>query len=254
MPSSPASLPPHILLIEDNDAVRNVLTRQLEILGVQVCALPSGDGVKRELDRAHYDLVIADLHLPDCSGTDIARFARAKQCQVILLSGDHDATRNPSVLSAGFDEIIVKPLTLDKLRSILESRGLLLPTEPSSTPEPTDMGFDTRHVIDPVGLREYMGDLDEIALAMLARFPDMIRPLVDKIDNFSKAQDWPHVAEMAHSLKGAARSIAATRLGDICESIQNDAEKGVFTPDSIDILISEFQAVEAEIQSFSADF
>lgn len=246
---------PRILLIEDNDAVRNVLTRQLEILGAQVCALPSGDGVKRELDRVRYDLVIADLHLPDCSGTDIARFAHAKQCQVILLSGDHDVTRNPSVLSAGFDEIIVKPLTLDTLRRVLESRSLipLSPLPPESDPAHMGAAPDTRPAIDPVGLRDYMGDLDEIALAMLARFPDMIRPLVDKIDRLSKAGDWPHVAEVAHSLKGAARSIAATRLGDICESIQTNAEKGLFTPDSLNILISEFRAVEAEIQSFSAD-
>ena len=65
-----------ILLIEDTDSVREVITRQLEALGAIVTALADGDTVKRELDAKDYDLVIADIELAQGNGLDVIRYAR----------------------------------------------------------------------------------------------------------------------------------------------------------------------------------
>lgn len=239
---------PHILLIEDTDSVREVITRQLEALGVRVTSLPNGDNVKRVLDQTPCDLVIADLHLPDCSGVDIARFAHAKQCKIVLVSGDHDVDTRPAVMAAGFDAILTKPITMDNLHALLLSQSLIA-THPATQPS---LLSDETGALDLVSLQEHMGDLDEVALSMLARFPDMMRPLVARISTLSEQGDVDPLVDVAHSLKGAARSAAAIELGDISETIQHNALHGVIEKHLAHKLETAFSKVETAIQRICA--
>lgn len=237
-----------ILLIEDTDSVREVITRQLEALGVSVTSLPDGDSVKRELGKTHYDLVIADLHLPDCSGFDIARFARAHKCKVVLLSGDVQAATRDDFLTAQFDQILTKPVNLQTLQNMLLKHDLITATEPLVSPSNDDTPYDEFAAINLQALTEQMGALDDVALQMLSRFPDMMRPLAYKILDAATRRDIQQVLEIAHSLKGAARSAGAMTLGLIAEKTQELAFDNIIDRAQIDSLIAEFTRVEAEIK------
>lgn len=238
----------HILLIEDTDSVREVLTRQLEVLGTEVTALADGDGVKRELDKTHFDLVIADLHLPDCSGVDIARFAKAKNCRIILLSGDSNVENRPDLKHSQFDQILSKPITLEKLQSLLLTYDLVTATDRNFTDMSSHSEFDETGSIHLVSLEEQMGELDDVALHMLSRFPDMMRPLAEDLAQAIMNYDTRRVSELAHSLKGAARSAGAHMLAKICEDIQNIAEANHVDGIDIDKLKNEFITVEKALQ------
>ncbi|MBL8641448.1 MAG: response regulator [Alphaproteobacteria bacterium] len=237
-----------ILLIEDTDSVREVLTRQLEALGVSVTALSDGDRVKYELDQTHYDLVIADLHLPDCSGLDIARFARAKDCKIILLSGDAQAVSGHNAMLAQFDQILVKPVTLQVLKNILSRYGLIDSDQVAPIIKKRDQTIETEeNAINLPALTEQMGHLDDIALQMLSRFPDMMRPLVLEILHLSETGETEKIVDLAHSLKGAARSAGALRLGNLVEKIQESAAHNLCDRDEIDKMLTEFTHVEMDI-------
>lgn len=235
----------NVLLIEDTDSVREVLKRQIEALGVSVTALPDGERVKSVLDKTPFDLVIADLQLPDCSGVDIARFARAKNCRVILLSGEGGLGSRLDVASAGFEDVLSKPISLEALRDLLVKYGLLDTGLALTTPEGPEM--DPTGVLDLRILREQMGELDESAIAMLSKFPQMMKPLVLKIANLAETGATSELAEVAHSLKGAARSAGAVHLGELCAEIQSAAAKGVADHPSCHELQTEFLKVETAI-------
>ncbi len=235
-----------ILLVEDTDSVREVLTRQLEALGVSVTALADGDRVKSVLNTAPYDLVIADLKLPDCSGVDIARFAHAKKCKVILLTGEGGLGSRLDIKSAGFDDVLSKPISLDQLQQLLSKFGLLNNT--MSVAGANDDGVvDTTGVLDMAALREQMGNLDSSALSMLSRFPDMMRPLFGNLVATASANNFSEASDIAHSLKSAARSAGAMELGALCEKIQHDADHKKIQPADIAELQSQFASVEFAI-------
>ena len=237
---------PRILLIEDTDSVREVLSRQLEILGASVTALADGDMVKRELDKISYDLVIADLHLPNCSGFDIARFAKAKNCKIILLSGDAQAAGRDDFLTAQFDQVLLKPVTLQNLKNMLLKHGLISNDDPIIA----NTNFDRTDLKSAINLRvleEQMGNLDSVAIQMLARFPEMMRPLVQKISDPAVMHDKEALKYIAHSLKSAARSAGALLLGDMVERVQEQATKNVYDQKQIDALCAEFSRVEMEL-------
>lgn len=239
-----------ILLVEDTDSVRQVLARQLEILGATVTALADGDRVKSVLNSDHYDLVIADLKLPDCSGVDIARFAHAKKCKIILLSGEGGLGSRLDVKSAGFDAVISKPISLEQLQQVLVDFGLLNNTNPIEIHE--DGLVDTTGVLDMGALREQMGDLDSSALGMLSRFPDMMRPLYQKLLDSVSSDNYPDISDVAHSLKSAARSAGAMEFGELCERIQHDAERKKIVSADISELQCQFASVEFAIKRLCA--
>lgn len=239
---------PRILLIEDTDSVREVIARQLEALGASVTSLADGDSVKRELGKAQYDLVITDLHLPDSSGFDIARFARAHHCKVVLLSGDIQAATRDDFLTAQFDQILTKPVHMQSLKTLLLKAGLIADDEPVVANSNDGIVHDEFAAINLQAVKDQMGLLDEIALQMLSRFPDMMRPLTYKIVDAASRQDVKQVLEIAHSLKGAARSAGAMTLGLIAEKTQELATNNVIDRAQIDSLLAEFTRAEVEIK------
>jgi CheY-like chemotaxis protein len=239
---------PLILLVEDTDSVREVITRQLQILGADVVALADGHLVKRELEKKQFDLVIADLHLPDCSGVDICRFAKAKCCKIILMSGDNNVENRPDLLNSQFDMIVGKPITMDKLDKILREYHLISEETPIITPLMQETSDVEDNPIDIPSLQEQMGKLDSRALEMLSRFPDMMRPLITELENAVIIHDMKRVAEIAHSLKGAARSAGALQLSKICEDIQSAAQAEQFNAIQTAELEIEFAKVDDALQ------
>lgn len=238
-----------ILLIEDTDSVREVLTRQLEVLGAHVIALGDGLRVKEFLDHTVFDLVITDMELPDCKGTDVARLVKDRGYKVILLSGDGHLSVRPDVIAAGFNDVLVKPVALSDLQRLMKNFSLTVPDVAVGS---------SSHVVDMVGpldmemLREQMGDLDEVAFKMISKFPDMMRPLVQNISDFAAVQNLVQLSEVAHSLKGAARSAGALHLGSLCEQVQELAQNGQLDMDGVSQLQNEFIAVEAAIKKICA--
>jgi CheY-like chemotaxis protein len=87
----PTPLPPlHILVIEDNDVVRNLCVDVLSSRGFRVTWAECGAAGLRHLRQGQPDLAIIDVGLPDMSGLDLARgLAGDEQAlPLIVMSGD----------------------------------------------------------------------------------------------------------------------------------------------------------------------
>jgi HPt (histidine-containing phosphotransfer) domain-containing protein len=87
---------------------------------------------------------------------------------------------------------------------------------------------------------------------MISRFPDMMRPLLQKIIKAENSGDVSTLAEAGHSLKGAARSAGAMNLGLFCEQVQDLAQNGTADSDSIKKIEDEFLKVESAIKKLRA--
>ncbi len=117
-----------VLVIEDNDDVRETLTALLHAWGYAVEAAVDGlDGVARLLAARPY-CALVDLGLPGLDGCEIARRVRAapggRRVLLIALSGYGRSRDRRAALDAGFDEHLVKPVEPDELmQRLLEAPG-----------------------------------------------------------------------------------------------------------------------------------
>ena len=118
---------PRVLVVEDDDAIAQVLQRSLRMEGYEVRI--AGDGVAA-LDEAHAflpDLVILDLGLPRLDGVEVAKTLRqTDDVPILVLTARDGVEARVEGLDAGADDYLVKPFErqelLARLRALLRRR------------------------------------------------------------------------------------------------------------------------------------
>ena len=116
-----------MLVVEDDDAIAQVLQRSLRMEGYEVRI--AGDGVTA-LDEAHAflpDLVILDLGLPRLDGLEVAKMLRrTDDVPILVLTARDGVESRVEGLDAGADDYLVKPFErqelLARLRALLRRR------------------------------------------------------------------------------------------------------------------------------------
>lgn len=120
-----------ILLIEDNEANRDMLSRRLMRQGFDVVVAEDGkQGVQEARREPRPDLVLMDMSLPVLSGWDATRALKADPATatipVIALTAHAMAGDREQAMEAGCDDYDTKPVDLPRL---LEKMRALLPAE-----------------------------------------------------------------------------------------------------------------------------
>ena len=114
----------HVLLIEDDQRIREIVDRGLGARGFVVSAAadaPSGIELVRRLD---VDLVLLDLILPSANGLDVLEAIRAlkPRLPVIVLTAVDDTRSKVDGLEAGADDYVTKPFSIQELAARIGAR------------------------------------------------------------------------------------------------------------------------------------
>jgi len=116
----------HLLLVEDDDRLRQLLTRMLEGEGHVVEATGGG---REALDVAQLggglDVIILDIGLPDLSGFEVARTIRSKglAIPILMLTARDTVTDRVTGLDTGADDYLVKPFAFAELAARVRALG-----------------------------------------------------------------------------------------------------------------------------------
>jgi two-component system OmpR family response regulator len=101
---------PHILIVDDDREIRDLLARFLERNRFRVTAARDGREARRAWINGHYQLVVLDLMLPGESGLDLARWMRSQgNVPIIMLTAMGDETDRIIGLELGADDYVPKP-------------------------------------------------------------------------------------------------------------------------------------------------
>lgn len=120
-----------LLLVEDNELNRDLLTRRLQRKGYRVSVAVDGEeGVQRVRDELP-DLVLLDLDLPKIDGWTAVRMLKAdpdtREIPVLALTAHAMVGDRERALAAGCDDYDVKPVEftrlLSKIRALLSERA-----------------------------------------------------------------------------------------------------------------------------------
>lgn len=114
-----------ILLVEDNDMNRDMLSRRLTRKGYDVLAAADGQqGLALAMEEVP-DLILMDMSLPVMDGWEVTRLLKAKEqtknIPIIGLSAHAMSGDKEKALKAGCDDYEIKPVDFDKLLSKINS-------------------------------------------------------------------------------------------------------------------------------------
>lgn len=149
-----------VLIIEDEESFRDVLSFMLEREGYDVTVAADGAQGLREFEARQPDLVLLDLMLPEVSGTEVCRTIRARSSVPIIMLTAKDSEVDKVVgLEIGADDYVTKPFStpelLARVRAVLR-RGAGGREQDSDTGElvagPVRIDVD-RHEVTVAGAR-----------------------------------------------------------------------------------------------------
>ncbi len=120
-----------LLLVEDNDKIRDIMRRHLALKGFEVVAAADGEAGLALAAAEAPDLVLLDLSLPRLDGWEAARRLKAapatRAIPIIALTAHAMADDREKALAAGCDEYEPKPIEMErllyKIGRLLDGRG-----------------------------------------------------------------------------------------------------------------------------------
>jgi CheY-like chemotaxis protein len=114
-----------ILLVEDNEMNRDMLSRRLQRRGYEVVLAVDGQDALETAARAAPNLILMDMSLPVIDGWDVARALRANVATaaipIIALTAHAMAGDRERALQAGCDDYDTKPVDLPRLLGKIEA-------------------------------------------------------------------------------------------------------------------------------------
>jgi two-component system, OmpR family, phosphate regulon response regulator PhoB len=124
----------HILIVEDEPAIHEMLAYNLEVDGFKTSTVESGEEVHRAIAEEMPDLIILDWMLPGISGIEICRMIRqqhvTESLPIIMLTARGEEAERLRGLATGADDYVVKPFSVVEL--IARVRSVLRRVRPSS--------------------------------------------------------------------------------------------------------------------------
>ncbi len=230
-----------ILVAEDNPTNQTVIRRLLAQSGYAFDLVGDGRAALERWRSGRYGLLLTDFHMPEMDGFELtaairaaeAESGRARRLPIVALTADALPGTAQRCHEAGMDAYLTKPIESKALAATLSR---LLPqadglrraaTAIAARPSAASLPLATRAagidpwVFDSARLGDSFGRAVDEGLAFLAQFLAAVPGMIAAIDRALTANDPAAARDAAHSLKGAALSVGAVRLGQLAGDVQD---------------------------------
>jgi two-component system phosphate regulon response regulator OmpR len=131
---------PHLLVVDDDRRIRDLLSRFLLAEGYRVTTAETADDARAKLEGLRFDLLILDVMMPGETGFSLARDLRtSSNVPIIMLTARVEAQSRIEGLAIGADDYLGKPFEPRELS--LRIAGILRRTRPAVTPSVEKVRF-----------------------------------------------------------------------------------------------------------------
>jgi two-component system OmpR family response regulator len=192
----------HVLIVDDDREIRDLLSTYLAKNGVRATTVPSGRHMRAALeDSGPFDLIILDLMLPGEDGLTLCRDLRAgkhKATPVLMLTARGDEADRILGLEMGADDYLAKPFSarelLARVRAVLRRTRMLPPnmrsTEGAQMLAFGDWKLDTaaRHLVDAEGVMVSLSGAEYRLLRVFLDHPQKVLSR-DQLLNLTQGRD-----------------------------------------------------------------
>lgn len=206
------------LVVEDHPASRQIISLQLQALGIEVCVCESAYIALEELSKQRFDLLITDQSIPGMQGSELAKKIRSlgfSDLVIIGVTADiYALDSRHRFLASGMNGVLIKPLSLLSLENELARY------------------FQIIEIVSQEGLQNVSDEYSFSAFSNLLRDnPDQILVILEEIkkvhdDVLDTLKREPvnqtMLNSLIHKVKGGAQLLGAHSFVKRCESLEQE--------------------------------
>jgi len=236
-----------VLLVEDNSVNHQVARLILTAAGHAVEIVTNGPAAIEALQRAHYDVVLMDIHLTGVDGVETTRRIRAlpgpiARIPIIACTANAMRGAREEYLAAGMDDYISKPYEPAELRAKVARLGAGVERATTTVDPIASPDSSPPRVFDPARLDELKELTDKSAFAAMVReFHERLEARVTHLRDLIERAAWAEAAREAHDIGSIAGTVGAARLSALARELQDlcNDHKPVQCRSATSILVAE---------------
>lgn len=207
----------HALVVEDHPASRQILSLQLEALGINTCVCENATVALSLLREHHFDLMLTDQSMPGMQGSELAKKIRSlgnRDLIIIGVTADiYALDSRHQFLSSGMNGVLIKPLSLSALENELMR---YFETSQEAIADDEAYSFETFSNLienDPRQIVVVLEEIEKVHLETLS--------LLHSKDLHSSI-DEAQFQSLVHKVKGGAQLLQATQFIHSCQELERD--------------------------------
>ncbi|MBL8300353.1 MAG: EAL domain-containing protein [Rhodanobacteraceae bacterium] len=160
--------PYRIMIVEDDRSQAIFAESILRKAGMQTMMVTDPLAVLNDIDAFNPDLILMDLYMPGCSGTELTSIIREREAfvstPIVFLSGENDTDKHFEALNAGGDDFLSKPIRPKHLISAVtnrlrRARHIRRRAQNQNPRDPVTGMYERAHVLDRINAKLAADDI-----------------------------------------------------------------------------------------------
>ena len=240
-----------ILIVDDDPVNREIVAAFIEKTGAGTYEADRGTKAVEQISSSRFDLVFMDLEMPGMDGCETTRKIRklpvpwASGIPIIALTGHDPAQVQGQCLSAGMNDCLIKPITMQGLTKILDK--WLCGMQPLE-----DAGSPAAGTIDMKAGLAYVDHQKPLYIKMLKKFTTTYDQADKTLAAALKKEDIQSMKFSAHNLSSIGTMIGAVTLGESARSLLSHLDDQTLTKKNRPLLHQEVTSFCALIKQVVA--
>ena len=204
----------HALVVEDHPASRQIISLQLQALGIEVCVCESANIALDLISEKHFDLLLTDQSIPGMQGSELAKHLRSSGHRDLIIIGVtadiYALDSRHQFLAAGMNGVLIKPLSLMTLENELSRYFKSIDADPTRPEGPYSFEAFSNLLRDDSN--QIWGILEEIK-----KVHDEV---LSQLQTHTLSE--PEFRGLVHKVKGGAQLLKAQSFIEQCQRLEKD--------------------------------
>ena len=223
-----------VLIVDDNDMNLKIIDKITQKLGCSTTCLNSGEKCIEEIYRNTYDLLLLDHMMPGMDGLEVLAEMKkhsdhmCTKTTVVVLTANTGDGMAEEYISKGFDGYLGKPVSVQMLQEVLQlvaENEDDCQNENTNQKEMTEWDLSKFHIDFKTGLSFVWDDLEQYRM-MVEIFANDFEKRNAKMNAVMSLETLADYAILVQGLKGNARTLGATELGELAYAEELAAKGG----------------------------
>lgn len=245
-----------VLVVDDNLINREVLAELVRRLGHVPTLAADGPAALEIAMVKPFDLLLLDISMPEVDGTDVARLLREhegpnQKTKIIAQTAHASPKDHDAFIEAGIDSVLIKPIRLDQLQSVFDTR-----TEPRIQAQSQD-ALEQGNVIDQkqFELLSSASGASKAIRTLEKLLEEIVEVVEDLNDRSPETSQDSNLLSRVHNVAGASAMLGAEQLHKILHGIESELKQDATAPlaDVVDLAKLKVEQTRSEALRIRAD-